>query len=190
MKPITQIIALTILLCTATASYSQTENNPVYKYGIELNNSLSLSSWTITPTFSFRKWNKHTIDIGLGTNIADQWYWGPKPFTGIVLTAGYKFYPVGKQHKLNFYFHYSLKHYVFLSKLNGYSPDKNRHYNENFLGYGFEVPMGKRFYFNHDLGAGVLTEWTTYQTGGNSGARININGNFRIGFGYKIRQKD
>lgn len=190
MKPIAQIFTLALLLVTAEAVHSQTERGLSYKFGMELNTSLSSSSWTSTPTFSFQKWNKQTVELGLGTNIADQWYWGPKPFTGVVLTTAYKFYPIGKDHKLNFYFHYNLKHYMFLSKLNGYSPDKIRHYNENFLGYGFDVPIGKRFYFNHDLSAGILSEWTSYQTGGSSNPRVYISGNFRIGLGYKIGQKD
>ena len=101
-----------------------------------------------------------------------------------VLTAGYKFYPVGKEQKVNFYFHYSLKHYIYFSKFNG-SSSNTRNYNENFLGYGFDVPIGKRFYFNHDLGVGVLTEWEVKS----NNANLSIDGNFRLGFGYKFGEK-
>jgi long-subunit fatty acid transport protein len=167
------------------ASHSQTVGRTTSNYAIELNSSLSVSSWTLTPTFTYRKWNQHTVEFGIGTNIADSWNWPPKPFTGLVITSAYKFYPIGKEHKLNFYFHYNLKHYMYLSKLDGHINSITRHYNEHFLGYGFEVPIGKRFYFNHDLGAGILIEW-----GWSPGADVDLNGNFRIGFGYKIGIKD
>ena len=73
---------------------------------------------------------------------------------------------------------------MFLSKLNGYSSSNTRHYNEHFMGYGFEVPIGKKFYFNHDFGVGIMLDF------GNSNPNIELNGNLKIGFGYKIGQKD
>jgi hypothetical protein len=183
MKKNISLLVIFFAIFLSKNSYCQKEDKPVYKFGIELNNSLSFSSITSTPTFTFRGWKHSTIDIGVGTNIIDEWF-SRKPFTGISFTTGYKFYPVGKQQKLNFYFHYSMKHYIFLSKLNGYSSN-SINYNEHFLGYGFDVPIGKRFYFNHDLGVGVLTEWEAKSKNTNLGIAVN----FRLGFGYKFGEK-
>ncbi len=184
MKKITLLLVIFFVIFLSKNSYCQQEDKTVYKYGFELNNSLSASAISVTPTFSFRRLNNHLIDVGLGTSVLEEFVGDGKSFSGIVLTAGYKFYPVGKEQKVNFYFHYSLKHYIYFSKFNG-SSSNTRNYNENFLGYGFDVPIGKRFYFNHDLGVGVLTEWEVKS----NNANLSIDGNFRLGFGYKFGEK-
>ncbi len=160
-------------------SYCQKEDEPVYKYGFELSSSNSFAAWTLTPTFTFRKWNHQTIDVGFGSPILGG-FMNTRPFSEAVITARYKYYPTGKQQKLNLYFHYSLMSYIYSSK-DFDNSSSIASGTEHFLGYGFDVPIGKKFYLNTDFGFGFYTADFFDQFG--------LDASFRLGFGFKFGQK-
>lgn len=161
-------------------SYCQKEDKPAYKYGIELSSSNSFIAWTLTPTFTFRKWKHQTIDLGIGAPIFG--LPGSRSFSAATITARYKYYPIGKQQKLNFYFHYSLINFTFSYKGFGNS-SSIVNVNEHFLGYGFDVPIGKKFYLNSDFGFGFLLSTNNYSD------EFTFDASFRLGFGYKFGEK-
>ncbi len=182
---LTTLVLFFSCFCT-TVSFSQIESKPLPKYGTEFNYSISFGAWTLTPSFTFCGMNNHTFDIGLGTDLGVRGIYGiSKSMTGVALIGGYKFYPTGKYQKLNFYFHYNLKSFFLVSKSNTKSSDRVKSI-EHFLGYGFDIPIGKRFYFNHDLGLGVINAWEADKS---ASLKISLSANFRVGFGYKFGLK-
>ncbi len=182
MKKISYLLVIFFSIFFFSDSFSQLENKPVYKYGFELSSITSFAAWTATTTFTFRKWNNHTIDVGFGTSIAGLGY-GSRPFSVAALTARYKYYPMGKQQKLNFYFHYSMINFTLQRKAYyGYSP-RIINVTENFLGYGFDVPIGKKIYLNTDFGFGFLLNTDNFSD------EFTLDASFRLGFGYKFGEK-
>ncbi|MBK7129709.1 MAG: hypothetical protein IPM74_05625 [Crocinitomicaceae bacterium] len=156
------------------------------KHGIEFSTSASLSSINLTPTYVLSFGKKSKFLAGIGINLFNQWQFPGNPLNSFELSSGYKFFPVGESNKLNFYFHALTKYYLYNLQYTFSGEPKFNHYFESFIGYGFEVPIGTKCYFLHDIGIGGLLSWRTYATLPSKVDWFSLNGYLRIGIGIKL----
>ncbi|MBK7129809.1 MAG: hypothetical protein IPM74_05110 [Crocinitomicaceae bacterium] len=157
------------------------------KFGIELNSSASLSSLCITPTFTYSFGAKSKITFGIGTGLWNAFEYSGGKFSGIEFQVNYKYFPHGETNRVNFYFQGIMKHASFPYKSpQGYK--EINHANEILLGYGLEVPIGKKIYILNDFAIGEVIFFETYSSGINFGVIIpNIYVKFGVGYRFGLQ---
>jgi hypothetical protein len=180
MRP---ILIILFVCSTGIVCASNEQDSIRSKFGIELNTSASLSSICVTPTFSYSFGQKSKMTFGIGSSL-----WNALDYSGIELQGvefqfAYKYFPNGRNQKVNFFFQGVVKHFgLRYEASSGYK--EIRQANEILFGYGLEVPIGKKFYFLKDMAIGEII---FFDTSSNGFDFWNFYPNIYLRFGFGFR---
>ncbi|HET6245074.1 MAG: hypothetical protein H0V01_10430 [Bacteroidetes bacterium] len=129
------------------------ENN-YKKIGFEVATIASGTGFFFTPITAYNI-NKHSISIGpklpLESRVGDSF--------GLI--CGYKFYPNGRQNKVNFHFSFNSQFLREVRLLR--MGDERKVFLENTFGYGFELKLFKELYLTNEVGGGIMYRWIKYE---------------------------
>lgn len=181
MRP---ILIILFVCSTGIVCASNGQDSIWSKFGIELNSSASLSSICITPTFTYSFGPKSKMTFGVGSSLENAFDNLGIELRGVEFQFAYKYFPNGRNQKVNFYFqgimkHFSLRH----ESASGYK--EIRQANEILVGYGLEVPIEKKFYFLTDMALGEMIFFDTSSNGFDFWS-LSPNIYLRLGFGLRF----
>ncbi|MCG8573299.1 MAG: hypothetical protein MI810_00325 [Flavobacteriales bacterium] len=159
-------VLLWILFLNPINSFSQ-ETRDTGTFGVELNSSLSRTSFNMVPTIFFQS-KQHKVGLGVGSTFIERWDWAYEPFSNLEVSLNYKVFPFNTSGKIKPYFMAQIKHLIFNEiYFDPFLASVLRSFNEHshYFGGGMELNLKKGIYLQSDMGLGLISGFFLYNEG-------------------------